>query len=73
MYGMNALLDLLVDRLNTIKSIALKALVYRRTREEMRKSLDEICILADEARKILGYTFDQKEDLKQGKSKKVYN
>ena len=59
MYGMKALLDISESKLETIKIKALRGLAVRRTKAEMRQALNEIFVLAEEVREMIGYNYKE--------------
>lgn len=55
MIGMRSMLDLLDDKLGRAETAAIHGLRSGRTKEEMRKDIDQIGVLIQDARRLLQY------------------
>lgn len=61
MVGMRSMIDLLDDRLGRAEVLGMHGLRERRTRDEIRKDMDQMIVLIQEARKLLQYGEVQEE------------
>ena len=59
MLGMQALMDRAIYNLDQAYNKAFHALIMSRTKEEMRKDLDEIAEIIQKTKKIMQYQFEE--------------